>query len=84
MSDMSYPKGEKVCIIYVNTSGEEQLVMTEKDMHTSFTLWEREENAWKKLGRAKTPTELEDEHDVLSRLRKRDSLIPTGKPMGFA
>lgn len=70
MGDIQYPgKGESVCIIYRNSNGEEAMVMTEKEMHTSFSLWERRGNKWERLGRGKTPTDLEVEYDVLKRLQ---------------
>ena len=67
MSSLKYPKGERVWVGYYNTKHELLFILTSKESSREyFFLYELIDGAFKKLGRARSPKELESKFDVLS------------------
>lgn len=65
MSNLKYPKGEKVWVSYYDTTHTLRFIMTTKDKSREFYfLYELVDGEFKKLGRAKSPTELERKFNI--------------------
>lgn len=65
MSNTKYPKGEKVWVSYYDTTHTLRFIMTTKDKFREFYfLYELVDGEFKKLGRAKSPTELERKFNI--------------------
>lgn len=65
-----YPKGERVWVGYYNQSNELMFIMTSKEASRDYYfLYELVDGEFRKLGRAKSPKELEDKFDVDEKLR---------------
>ena len=64
-----YPKGEKVWMNYFNLNGNLMFIVTSKTQLDAYFLYEFINGDLKKLGRAKSPFELEERFDVGTRLR---------------
>lgn len=70
MSALKYPKGERVWVSYYDTSHELRFILTSKESSREyFFLYELVDDAFKKLGRARFPKELEAKFDVDKKLR---------------
>ena len=65
---MKYPKGERVWTGYYNRAGELLFIVTSKESRDWYFLYEVVNGEFKKLGRAKTPTELENRYGVTDRM----------------
>lgn len=62
---IKYPKDEIVWCSYYSKSGDMKFIMTSKPQRDFYFLYEIEgDNTLRKLGRAKTPKELEKKHKV--------------------
>ena len=59
MSGLVYPKGERVWVGYYNRQGELLFILTSKETRDYYFLYAVEDGKFKKLGRAKSPPELE-------------------------
>lgn len=69
MSEPKYPKGERVWVGYYNVKHELVFILTSKESSRDyFFLYELVDGAFKKLGRARSPKELEAKFDVDRRL----------------
>lgn len=64
-----YPKGEKVWTSYYTPSGDLRFILTAKPQRDAYYLYELVDNEFKKLGRSKSPLELEDKFDVHTKLK---------------
>lgn len=65
MGDLKYPKGERVWVSYYNIGHELLFILTSKEFSQEyFFLYELVDGAFKKLGRARSPKELEARFNV--------------------
>lgn len=71
MNKLKYPKGEKVWTSYYTSSGNLMFVLTAKPQRDAYFLYELIDGEFKKLGRSKSPLELENKFDVWARLNKK-------------
>lgn len=61
---MTYPKGEIVWTGYYNKAGTLLFIITSKESRDYYYLYEYRDDAFNKLGRAKSPVELEERFHV--------------------
>lgn len=67
--NIKFPKGEVVWVRYCDTKGNPVFVITSKESRDYYYLYEvNEDGSLKKLGKAKTPTELESKFGVKTKL----------------
>ena len=67
--NVRYPKGETVWVTYHSSGGSPALFITSKPARDFYYLYEvLQDGAVKKLGRAKTPVELEEKYSEDIRL----------------
>ena len=65
MSNLKYPKGERVWVGYYNAQHELLFILTSKESSRDYYfLYELVDGAFKKLGRARSPRELEAKFNV--------------------
>ena len=64
MTGPVYPRGERVWTGYYNGAGELLFILTSKETREWYFLYALEDGKFKKLGRAKSPTELESKFHV--------------------
>ena len=65
MSEPKYPKGECVWVSFYNKDHELMFILTSKESSRDYYfLYELVDGAFKKLGRARSPKELEAKFDV--------------------
>lgn len=65
MSSLKYPKGERVWVGYYNAQHELLFIMTSKETSRDYyLLYELVDGAFRKLGKARSPKELEAKFDV--------------------
>ena len=64
-------KGERVLVSYYNTDHELVFILTSKQPRDYYFLYELVNGKLKRLGRAKSPTELEEKFEVNQRLECR-------------
>ena len=69
MAEPKYPKGATVCVGYDNPEHELCFILTSKDSREFYFLYELVDGEFKKLGKARTPKELEDKFEVSKRMR---------------
>lgn len=62
---MKYPKGETVWVSYYNSDAELLFIITSKAIRDYYFLYEVVDGEFKKRGKAKNPTELEERFNVL-------------------
>ena len=68
--ELKIPKGERAWVRYCKSNGEPILVLTSKPSRDYYFLYEvKSDGNLTKLGKARTPTELEEKFDVQSRMR---------------
>lgn len=65
---MKYPKGETVWVSYYNSNKELLFIMTSKPIRDFYFLYEVVDGEFKKLGKAKNPTELEEKFKVRDKI----------------
>lgn len=58
--NIKYPKGEIVWVSYYNTEHELQYIITSKPVRDFYFIYKYENGDFKKLGRSKSPVELEE------------------------
>lgn len=64
------PTGEQVWVVYCRPNGETAFILTSKQSRDFYFLYEaRPDGSLVKLGKARSPTELEDKFDVPSKIR---------------
>ena len=67
---MTYPKGETVWVQYVDRNQQTLFILTRKESSRDYYfLYELTGGSLKKLGKARSPTELEEKFRVFERLR---------------
>lgn len=65
MSSPKYPRGEQVWVDYYNANHELIYIMTSKESSREYYfLYELVDGVFKKLGKARSPKELEEKFDV--------------------
>ena len=70
MKDVTPPKGEIAWVGYYNTNGEPVCILTSKPARDYYFLYEvLPDGRLNKLGKAKTPPELEKKFGVYERMR---------------
>ena len=67
MAEPKYPKGERVWVGYY--TAEHELCLIHKESREFYFLYELVDGEVKKLGKARTPKELEDKFEVSKRMR---------------
>lgn len=68
--EIKYPKGEVVWVSYRKSDGVTMFILTSKPARDFYFLYEvLADGSLKKLGRARSPTELEDKFGLKSRMR---------------
>jgi len=69
--NIKYPKGETVWVSYCNSSGKVMFVLTSKPARDFYFLYKVLENgSLEKLGKAKSPPELEEKFNVYATMRQ--------------
>ncbi len=69
-SEPKYPKGERVWVGTYNQAHELKFIITSKETSRDYYfLYELVDGEFRKLGRAKSPKELEEKFDVDKKLR---------------
>ena len=67
--EIKYPKGETVWVSYQKSDGTPVFILTSKPARDFYFLYEvLDDGSLKKLGKARSPTELEEKFDVKSRM----------------
>lgn len=70
MSEIKCPKGEKIWVSYRNSNGVTVAILTSKPARDYYFLYEVKSNSSLiKLGKSKSPLELEEKFDIKSRMR---------------
>lgn len=64
-----YPKGERVWTSYYNSSHELLFIITSKPQREFYFLYEYVDNEFKKLGKSKSPVELEQRFNVYEKMK---------------
>lgn len=67
--DPKYPKGERVWVGYYNQAHELNFIITSRETRDYYFLYELVDGEFRKLGRSKSPKELEEKYDVNKKLR---------------
>ena len=63
-----YPKGERVMVGYIDHNKELKYIITCKEVRDYYFLYERSGNEFKKLGKAKEPTQLELKFNIFEKM----------------
>lgn len=70
MSKLKYPKNEIVCTSYYDIAHKLKYIVTTKVYSSDlYFLYESVDDEFKKLGKAKTPTELEIKFDIDNKIK---------------
>ncbi|MDE6148533.1 MAG: hypothetical protein K2F81_00340 [Ruminococcus sp.] len=68
--ELKIPKGEQAWVSYLNTKGELVFLLTSKPARDFYFLYEvAPDDNLTKLGKSRSPTELEEKFDVMSKMR---------------
>ena len=65
---MKYPRGETVWTGYYNTNHELMFIVTSKPIRDYYFLYEYVDGDFKKLGKARSPVELERKFNIMSKI----------------
>lgn len=66
-----YPKGERVWVKYCNEKQELMFIVTTKESTKDFYyLYEFKDGKFKKLGKSRSPRELEEKFEINEKIRK--------------
>ncbi len=68
-SEPKYPKGERVWVGCYNKAHELKFIITSKEARDFYFLYELVDGEFRKLGRSKSPKELEEKFEVDKKLR---------------
>lgn len=68
VAELTYPKGERIWVGYYSRDHELLFIMTSKESRDYYFLYELIDGKFKKLGRAKSPKELEERFEVDKRV----------------
>ena len=66
---MIYPKGEQVWASYYNLSHKLLFIITSKSTRDYYFLYELNDDIFKKLGKAKSPLELEEKFKIHQKMK---------------
>lgn len=69
-NEYTYPKGERVWVGYYTDRHQLKFIMTSKNVRDYYYLYELIDNKFKKLGKARSPKELEEKFEVNERLQR--------------
>lgn len=69
--EYKYPRGETVWTNYYTSTGDLMFILTAKPQREAYYLYTLVDNQFKKLGRSKSPIELEEKFDVYTKLRQK-------------
>lgn len=67
---MKCPKGEIEWVVYHNSKNEPCFLVTSKENREYYFLYKAENNVLTKLGKARTPSELEKKFNIIDQLGK--------------
>lgn len=67
-NDIKLPKGEILWVSYHNRKGDVMFILTSKQVRDYYYLYEITDAGLKKLGRERSPSELEEKFNVDERL----------------
>lgn len=70
MSEPKYPKGERVWVGYYDSHHELRFILTSKDSRDFYFLHELVDGNFRKLGKARSPMELEEKFRVYQRMEE--------------
>lgn len=71
MGRLKYPRGERVWVGYYDIEGVLRFIMTSKENNRDYYyLYECVDGEFRKLGRSRSPKDLEEKFDVDSKVRK--------------
>lgn len=80
MSEVKYPKGERVWMSYWSRENELLFLLTSKENNRDwYYLYENVDGTLKKLGKARTPPELEEKYHVIERMKQGQEKKPCRK-----
>jgi hypothetical protein len=68
-NEPKYPKSERVWVGYYNQAHELKFIITSKELRDFYYLYELVDGEFRKLGRSKSPKELEEKFEVDKKLR---------------
>lgn len=71
MNKPKYPRGENVWTSYYTSSDELMFILTSKPQQDVYYLYELKDGEFQKLGRSKSPLELEEKFDVHTKLKQK-------------
>ncbi len=71
MQKYNYPKGEIVWVTYLNYDNQLRFIMTSKPTRDLYYLYEEDNGVFKKLGKAKSPLELEQKFQVKEAINRK-------------
>lgn len=63
-----YPKGERVWTGYYNRNQELMFILTSKESREFYYLYELVDGVFRKLGKSRSPQELEDKFNIMNRI----------------
>lgn len=66
--EVKYPKGEEVCVTCYDKNGNKLFLITEKPLMELYFIYEFTGDGLVKLGKGKSPIELEKKFDVRKRM----------------
>lgn len=70
MNGIKCPKGERLWVKYYNHKNDLMFILTSKEGNRDFYfLYELVDGDYKKLGKAHSPLEIEEKHNVSNRIR---------------
>ena len=70
MSEPKYPKGERVWVGYYDGHHKLRFILTSKDSRDFYFLYELVDGNFRKLGKARSPTESEEKFRVYQRMEE--------------
>lgn len=70
MSEPKYPNGERVWVGYYDSHHELRFILTSKDSRDFYFLYELVDGNFRKLGKAWSPTELEEKFRIYQRMEE--------------
>lgn len=68
-NESKYPKGERVWVGYYSQTYELKFIITSKENRDFYFLYELVDGEFRKLGRSRSPKELEEKFEVDKKLR---------------
>lgn len=68
-NESKYPKGERVWVGYYSQTYEPKFIITSKENRDFYFLYELVDGEFHKLGRSRSPKELEEKFEVDKKLR---------------